>query len=131
MISKHLIIITKKISNYYHQINSTIIQQILNTYYEQVLNVFYCILEINGQKLITNGCKFTKKLSFTFLFQAFISYWEYVLTPFMVSGTMIRVIYTIALSKQIKLYTLEITSYTNLETETYEGLIYSYQGAEV
>lgn len=49
----------------------------------------------------------------------------------MVSGTMIPIIYTAALSKQIELHTLEITSYTNLGTKIYEGLIYSYQGAEV
>lgn len=39
---------------------------------------------------------------------------------------MIPVIYTAALSKQIELHTLEITSYTNLGTKIYEGLIYSY-----
>lgn len=42
----------------------------------------------------------------------------------MVSGAMIPVIYTAALSKQIELHTLEITSYTNLGTKIYEGLIY-------
>lgn len=44
---------------------------------------------------------------------------------------MMRVLHTTALPTQIKLYTLEITSHTNLGTEIYEGLIPSYNGAKV
>lgn len=50
---------------------------------------------------------------------------------FMISGTVLRFYVQQLIQHKQNLYTLEILSLTSLETETYEGLIHSYQVAEV